>query len=240
MHMNRRVVAVIAAAGKGTRMGGAIPKQFVELEGIPLLARTLAVFECASVIDDIAVTVPADLREYTSSTIIAPYGLKKVKAVIPGGPDRQSSVRSALLGLHSFINMDDGDLVLIHDGARPLVTEPQIESVVAVSACCCAVLGVLSKDTVKLADDVGYVYSTPDRSSVWIVQTPQGFTYGNAVDMHMRAAQMGVCATDDAALAERLNLPVRMVSGDYTNIKVTTPDDLMYAASIIRSRAKSA
>lgn len=216
---------IVVAAGRGTRMGTTESKQYLMLDGKPIFIHTLEAFHRhPSITRIVLVTGEQDVDRCRSW--IAEYGMAGQIQVIPGGAERQHSVRQGLLHLGT-------PWVLVHDGVRPFVTREQI------TACCeavkthgAAVLAVPVKDTVKQADGQGWVAATLDRSSLWAIQTPQAFRRDDLLAAHERAAEAGVVGTDDAMLVERLGIPVKLVEGSYDNIKITTPEDLDYAAFI--------
>lgn len=225
------VIALIPAAGMGSRMQAGINKQYLQLGDRPLLAHTLAVFDRHPAVDRIVVVVPAVEIDYCQRTVIEACGCTKVTAVVAGGAERQDSVR---LGLDACGDLDD-DLVLIHDGARPFLAAEQIDAVLAAARSeGAALLGVPAKDTIKEVAS-GRVVGTPERGSLWQAQTPQAFRLGLIRMAHRRALNDGFHGTDDAALVERLGQPVAMVPGSYRNLKVTTPEDLLLAQALLAS-----
>jgi 2-C-methyl-D-erythritol 4-phosphate cytidylyltransferase len=230
----RGAVAVIPAAGAGVRMGGERAKQFLELDGLPLLAITLARFQAAASVESIILVVSAGEIDFCRREVVARFKLDKVQKVVAGGERRQDSVRRG-------IEATDGrfDLILIHDGVRPLVQTDLIERVIGVGRKHGAAIAALpTKDTVKEVDSEGIVTRTYDRRRVWLVQTPQVFRYEDIRAAHQKAAQEGWTElTDDALLAERMGIPVAVVEGSEDNIKITTPYDLELAAFLLRRRA---
>ena len=216
-------IAIVLAAGEGRRMGGTLPKQFLVLDGEPLICKSLRVFEKSPEIDGILIVTSADWMEYCRKEIAEGYGFSKVTGIIEGGAERYDSVYAGLCACR------DCGYVFIHDAARPYVTEEIVkrtyDCVISHRAC---VAGMPSKDTVKIADDEGAIESTPPRSRVWIVQTPQVFEYAlirQAYDIMMRKGMNGI--TDDAMTVERAGLgKVMLVEGSYANIKITTAEDL--------------
>jgi 2-C-methyl-D-erythritol 4-phosphate cytidylyltransferase len=229
----RGAVAVIPAAGAGVRMGGERAKQFLELDGLPLLAITLARFQAAASVESIILVVSAGEIDFCRREVVARFKLDKVQKVVAGGERRQDSVRRG-------IEATDGrfDLILIHDGVRPLVQTDLIERVIGVGRKHGAAIAALpTKDTVKEVDSEGIVTRTYDRRRVWLVQTPQVFRYEDIRAAHQKAAQEGWTElTDDALLAERMGIPVAVVEGSEDNIKITTPYDLELAAFLLRRR----
>lgn len=221
------VGVVIAAAGQGKRMGGSVKKQFIELEGKPVLLHTLDLFVSRADITDIVVVTSAEDVAQTRK-ILALYPAVRVVA---GGAERQDSVYEGLRALHGC------EYVLIHDGARPFVSQTALDAVIqAVHKRGSAILAVPVKDTIKRADEAGKVLDTPPRKSLWAVQTPQAFPLSIVLAAHEKARQDGFVGTDDASLLERLGQAVYVVEGEYTNIKLTTPDDLVMGEAILRQR----
>lgn len=226
-----RAVAVIPAAGLGVRMGGSTPKQFLEVHGVPLLALTLAVFQKCRAVDTVIVVAPEGDVDSCRRDIVERYGFEKVRKVVAGGEHRQDSVRLGIRAAGTGF-----DLVLIHDGVRPMVEGDLIERVLRAAAQYGAVVAALpARETVKETDPEGGVTRTLDRSRIWLVQTPQAFPYGVIRDAHEKALlEKWPEATDDAALVEKLGKPVRVVEGSEKNIKVTTPLDLEWVRFLTR------
>jgi 2-C-methyl-D-erythritol 4-phosphate cytidylyltransferase len=223
---NQRTVAVIAAAGAGLRMGGDQAKQFMDLDGRPLLSVTLEPFEQSDMVDAIVLVVPLNDIEYCRREVVKRFRFQKIIKVIPGGERRQDSVR---LGIETT----DGkyDLVVIHDGARPFIDTPFLERIMAAAGNHRAVItGLRVKETVKEVGRRAEVVKTIDRECIWLVQTPQVFRYRDIIKAHRMALDEGWdAATDDSVLVEKLGIPVTMVEGPEKNIKVTTPYDLELA-----------
>lgn len=220
-----KYTAVILAAGKGSRMNSSVQKQFMELGGFPLIYYALNTFE-KSRVDEIILVAGQDETDYCRTQIVEKYQFGKVRKIVPGGSERYLSVYQGLLAV------DETDIVLIHDGARPFVTDAVIERTIQAAAeYGSGVAAMPSKDTVKIADDRQFSIQTPARDSVWIVQTPQAFRYPQirlAYDEVVRRQIQNV--TDDAMVMElALHKPVRLVEGSYRNIKVTTPEDMEIA-----------
>ncbi len=230
----RDTVAVIPAAGAGVRMGGERPKQFLELEGRPLLAVTLARFQAVASVGSMVVVVPADEIEFCRREIVARYNLDKVDQVVAGGERRQDSVRRGIEATGGRF-----DLVLIHDGVRPLVQPELVERVIGAGRRHGAAIAALpTKETVKEVDSEGLVVRTYDRHRVWLVQTPQVFRYEDIRRAHQKAFREGWTGlTDDALLTERMGISVAVVEGSEDNIKITTPYDLELATFLLRRRA---
>lgn len=221
-----KVLVLIPAAGMGKRMGGGINKQYLLLREKPILAHTIGVFERATFVDDIFVITPEQEIPFCREQVVERYGFTKVRDVVAGGSERQYSV---LNGLRAAVDADDDDVVLIHDGVRPFVPERVIAHAVESAAVHDGVLvAVPAKDTVKVVTD-GVIRETPPRENLWLAQTPQAFRYGIIRAAHEVAAAEGFLGTDDASLVERLGREVRVVMGDYRNIKITTPEDMLLA-----------
>jgi len=225
-----KVGVVIAAGGKGTRLGGRVPKQFLRLKGTSIIRRTLEAFEPLPFVREIVVVVPAGYVQKTRMLLIR-SGCRKVSGVVEGGRTRQESVRH---GLESFRHKPE--IVLVHDAVRPLVTSRVIHEVVRqAQKHRAAVVGVPVKDTVKIERRRGFYAHTLDRGKLWAVQTPQGFQFEVLVRAHRKAKSEGFVGTDEASLVERMKVPVKIVRGDYRNIKITTSEDLQVAGALLRS-----
>lgn len=225
-----KVAAVVPAAGSGSRMGMETKKQFVSLGGIPVLGHVLKVLE-ASRIQNIVVVVGPGEENYCRSSVIEKMGVRKVTAIVPGGKERQDSVYNGLLALSP-----DTDIVVVHDGARPLLVLEELEKVIeAALHYGAATLAVPVKDTVKAAREDFFVASTIPRGSLWLTQTPQAFRYELILNAHREARYNKYKGTDDAVLVELLGEPVKLVQGSYRNIKITTPEDLIIASALINT-----
>jgi 2-C-methyl-D-erythritol 4-phosphate cytidylyltransferase len=224
-----RVAAVIAAAGRSARMGQGTPKVLLSLHQVPVIVRSILPFHHASVVEDIVVVATEASIERVRE-LVAKYGLGKVSAVVAGGLKRQQSVA---LGLQALGRCD---VVLVHDGARPLVTAEIIERVVeAAVEHGAAVPAVPVRDTIKRVEG-DRVLETLNRDELRAVQTPQGFRYDLLVQAHERAREEGFYGTDDATLVERLGHPVAVVPGSPENLKITTPEDLLLAEALLQWR----
>jgi 2-C-methyl-D-erythritol 4-phosphate cytidylyltransferase len=226
------VTAIVPAAGGGTRLSAPAPKQYLPLLGVPILVRTLQAL-LASGVDRLILVVPPRHEARCRAEILTPYGLA-VDALVPGGADRQASVYAGLRQVD-----DAGGLVLIHDGARPLVTSGIIQAAVAAAAAVgAAVVAVPVTDTIKVAGPDRLVQETPVRGRLWAAQTPQAFRAGLFREAHERALRDGYRGTDDSVLVERLGHPVQLVAGSPENLKITTPADLALAEQILRGRER--
>lgn len=230
-----RTVAIIPAAGSGSRMNRDVSKQYLTLAGKPILVCTLEVFEACPLVDALLVVVPSQDLESVRTDILAPWNLKKVAGIIPGGKERQDSVRAGIEALDG-----DAELVIIHDAVRPFITAGLIENCVrAAAAEGAATVGVPVKDTVKEVGPDGRILRTCDRSLLWFTQTPQVFRRDIIENAHRAAVRDGFKGTDDTSLVERLGIAVRMIRGDYGNIKITTPEDLILAEALLAGRRES-
>jgi 2-C-methyl-D-erythritol 4-phosphate cytidylyltransferase len=224
-----RTVAIVPAAGSGNRMGRDVSKQYLSLGGRPLLVHTLKVFEECPLVDALLVVVPPQDIEFVRNTVLAPWDMKKVAGVIPGGKERQDSVRAGIEALDP-----DTGVVIIHDAVRPFITFEMISQCIRAAREEGAVtVGVPLKDTVKEVAPDGRVMRTCDRSLLWLTQTPQAFRRDIIENAHRAAVRDGFSGTDDTALVERLGIAVRMIRGDYSNIKITTPEDLVIAEALL-------
>ncbi len=225
---------IIVAAGSGKRMKSAIAKQYIELKGRTIISYTIETFNNSENIDDIILVTSSDAVDYVKSEIVEKYRFKKVRAVVEGGEERQDSVYNGLKAVES-----DTDVVLIHDGVRPFVADKyiaQLESVAMEFGGC--VLGAPVKDTIKVCDSEGYITDTPKRETLWLAQTPQCFKYDVIMKAYEKAEQEGYRGTDDSMLAERLGIKIKIVKGDYENIKITTPEDLYIGEVILENMIK--
>jgi len=227
----QEIFALIPAAGMGKRMGAGSNKQYLLLDGLPILAHTLRVFEQAPFIAGIYLVIPEAEIPFCLSEVVQRYGFSKVRQVVAGGAERQHSV---LNGLSAMAGLADDDLVLIHDGVRPFVSVDLLRrAAAAADEFGGAVVAVPVKDTVKVARD-GIISQTPPREELWLAQTPQAFRYGLIRSAHASAAADGYLGTDDASLLERQGWPLHIVPGDYRNIKITTPEDMLLAQAFLK------
>lgn len=223
------VCAVIVAAGKSTRMGGG-DKTMLDILGKPALRRCLERFDACPAIDMICLVTAAE-RLNACAGISVQWGIAKLKAIVAGGDTRGQSVMNGLNALPQ-----ECEIVAIQDGARPFATAGIIaRTIESARLRGSGVAAIKCRDTVKVAGQDGCVRSTPDRSTLWLVQTPQTFQYGLILDAYRRAAETGAEATDDAAVAELAGQPVWLVEGSADNIKLTTPEDLVHGEAIIRA-----
>lgn len=227
----KKIFALIPAAGMGKRMGAGSNKQYLLLDGVPILAHTIRVFEQAPFIAGIYVISPEQEIPFCQSEVVERYGFSKVRAIVAGGTERQHSVRN---GLDAMEQVREEDLVLIHDGVRPFVPVDVLQKAAAAAdEFGGAVVAVPVKDTVKVAR-AGIITDTPPREQLWLAQTPQAFRYGLIRTAYARAAADGFLGTDDASLLERQGWQLRIVMGDYRNIKITTPEDMVLAEAFLK------
>ena len=227
-----KVIALIPAAGMGKRMQAGINKQYLQIGGMPIVARTISLFEEAPFVDDIYVITPEKEIPFCRAEVVERFGFTKVRGIVAGGAERQHSV---LNGLRAIDGSGEDDVILIHDGVRPFITRHILEHAVATARDFDgALVAVPAKDTVKVVTD-GIVRETPPRETIWLAQTPQAFRYGVIRAAHEMADAEGFLGTDDASLVERLGREVRIVLGDYRNIKITTPEDLVLAEAFLKT-----
>ena len=220
---------VIVAAGTGSRMNMGINKQFIKLEGKEIIAYTIEKFYNNSNIEDIVVVVKEAESEFFKKEILDKYNFKNVK-IAYGGKERQDSVYNGLKLLD-----EKCDVVLIHDGARPFVSDKIIDkSIEEAKEHKAIVVGVPVKDTIKVIDNDKNIVDTPNRSVLWAVQTPQTFDYNILIDAYKDAFKNKFYGTDDAMLVERIGYKVKMLEGSYNNIKITTQEDLNIGSQILR------
>jgi 2-C-methyl-D-erythritol 4-phosphate cytidylyltransferase len=225
-----KTAAVIPAAGAGLRMGGVTAKQFLEVDGRPILALTLEKFQACPLIDSITLVVPLAEIGFCKREIVERYNFDKVDNIILGGERRQDSVR---FGLEA--SKEEFGLAVIHDGVRPFIDIDLIERSIEAAKIHRAVITALpAKETVKKVDKSGFVIKTYERRDVWSVQTPQVFMYEDIMSAHEKAVSEGWDdVTDDASLIERLGIPVKVILGSEYNIKITTPQDLELARYLL-------
>ncbi|MBO4389696.1 MAG: 2-C-methyl-D-erythritol 4-phosphate cytidylyltransferase [Lachnospiraceae bacterium] len=240
---NIRVTAVVLAGGRGNRMKSDIPKQYLEIMDRPVLYYSLAAFAAHPAVDDIVLVTGAGEEDYCRQEIVDRFHIEKVKAVVAGGAERYDSVQNGLLAVEGLMKEAEASqgtlrqIVMIHDGARPCVTAEIIDRALSdVIRYGASVVAMPVKDTIKVADPEGFAASTPDRSLLWLIQTPQSFDYDlirKAYDAFRADSSRG--ATDDAMLVERYtDRKVKLTPGDYRNIKITTPEDMILAEAFLK------
>jgi len=225
--------AIIVSAGKGQRFMEGRKKQFFFLGGKPILAHTLDQFDACPLIRSILLVVGQEDQDYCLKEIIGKFQYRKISQIIPGGKRRQDSVRNGLDALSA-----DAKIIVIHDGVRPFVTKEMIEeSIRSATRFGAAIIAMPVKDTIKMAHPDGTVLKTLERESLYQAQTPQAFQAPLIREAYLKATEDGFIGTDDASLVERLGKKIHILPGAYTNIKITTLEDLMLANLILKMRA---
>ncbi|MBR6148498.1 MAG: 2-C-methyl-D-erythritol 4-phosphate cytidylyltransferase [Lachnospiraceae bacterium] len=231
-----KTVAIVLAAGSGSRMNADVKKQFLELAGKPILYYSLNAFQNSFIDEIILVTSKEDI-EFCKNEIVKKYDFNKVRCIVEGGRERYHSV------MHGLKMIQSCDYVYVHDAARPLVDEEMLERLKAgVEEFGSAVAAVETKDTIKIVDNENYVISTPSRNTVWIIQTPQVFKFSTITDAYerLRMRLQNISAedipiTDDAMVVENFtNSKVKLIKGSYKNIKITTPEDMLVAERFLQ------
>lgn len=223
-----RACAVIVAGGKGKRINAGINKQFIEINGKPIIYYTLKAFQIHEDIKNIVLVAAPEEVEYCKREIVGKYGFSKVTHIVPGGTERRDSVFNGLK------TVENSEIVLIHDGARPFVNSDIITqgikfaSLYGASSC-----SVSPKDTIKIRDKNGFSMDTLNRNALACVQTPQCFKYDIIYNCHKRSQELENSFTDDTSIVEYFGHHVYLYSGDYRNIKITTPEDLLIAKSLL-------
>jgi len=227
MYSTEKISVIIPAAGIGKRMGdacGATSKQFFKIHGKPLLYYTLSAFEHSEYVDEIVLAVEESWIPFVATDIVKEYQFTKVHGIVSGGNQRQDSVYEGLKSLERT------DIVLVHDAVRPFISTAKINELIEACAVYrAAILAVQPKDTVKAQDVQQFVETTLDRTELWNVQTPQAFAYEILIRAFREAYENNFYGTDESMLVEAINQKVRIVEGEYQNIKITTPDDLTMA-----------
>ena len=223
--MNSKICTLIPAAGEGNRLKSVVKKPYLALAQKPILTHTIQRFEQNTAVDEIFVLVNEADFEMCRVTVLAPYAFQKVQPLVAGGATRQQSVHNGVRALPA-----DTDFVIVHDGVRPFVTDETIFACLdAAAEWGAAVAAVPVKETIKIANAEDFIVETPPRERLWTVQTPQVFRKSLLEEAHQIAEEKQLTATDDAALVEHLGHPVKLVNGNYANVKITTPEDLRIA-----------
>jgi 2-C-methyl-D-erythritol 4-phosphate cytidylyltransferase len=224
--------AIIVSAGKGQRLMEGRKKQFLSLGGKPILCHTLDKFEACSMVHSVILVVSQEDMDYCLKEIVERHRYRKVSQIVGGGKRRQDSVKNGIDALSSNV-----DIVVIHDGVRPFITcemiEKSIQSALEVGA---SVVAVPVKETIKIGGTGSMVLKTLERDALWQVQTPQAFHTSVIKKAYQEAIKDGFIGTDDASLVERLGGKVHLLPGSYSNIKITTPEDLMLARLLLETR----
>lgn len=227
------VTAIFPAAGQGKRMGAGKNKVLLMLQGKLILVRTLLAFSKNKLVDDLIVVVAKEEVEEVSALLKQVHGLKPWQ-VIAGGAERQYSIANGLAALAAASH-----IVLVHDAARPLVSGKVIAAIIEEARKSgAAIAAVPEKNTIKIVDDAHAVIATPERKTLWSIQTPQGFRREVILNAYAQAATEGFLGTDDASLVERLGIKVKVVESDYQNIKITTPEDMLVAEAFLSKNKK--
>ena len=223
------ISAIILAGGKGKRMGAPVSKQFIEIKGKPIIYYTIKKFSENKKIDNIVVVLSKDEVGYFKENILEKYNLK-VDNIVIGGTERQDSVYNGLKSLEAT----NTDIVLIHDGARPFISDRIIDDGIKFAQVygACAP-GVMPKDTIKIKNESNFSVSTPERGSLVAIQTPQVFKFNEILECHEKIKINNIVVTDDTMVAEKFGYSVYLYDGEYTNIKVTTPEDLILGEKLI-------
>ena len=221
------ISAIVLAGGRGKRMNYHKSKQFIEIKGKPVLVYTLEKFIYNKSIDEVILVLPEDEVDYCKNEVLQKYSLK-VDRIVIGGKERQDSVFNALEA------MEKANIVLIHDGARPFISEKIIEEGIKYANIYgAAAPGVTPKDTIKIKNEDNISVDTPDRNTLVAVQTPQCFKYDEIYQCHRKIKEENAIVTDDTSVVEKYGHKVYLYEGDYTNIKITTPEDLILAERLI-------
>ncbi len=222
-----RISAVIVAAGSGKRMGAGMNKVYMPLDDKCVLWYTIKAFADSCAADEIVIVTGSD-DMIKAAEVAALFELPFT--VVEGGKERQNSVLNG-------ITAACGDIVAVHDGARAMITPELIRSVIeAAKECGAAALGVSPKDTIKTADNDGFISGTVERNSAYLIQTPQVFKRDELIKAHEQAMEDGFFATDDCAVMERTGVKIKIIEGSYENIKLTTPEDIFTAERILKER----
>ena len=223
------ISVIFPAAGQAKRMHVGLNKVFLGLAGMPMLVRTLLTFSAIPKVGEMIIAVAEDEIESVTKLLKRIAGLAPFK-VVAGGAERQYSIYNGLKQVSP-----EAEIILVHDAARPLIQTVTIEAVIEkAKEKRAAIAAVPVKNTIKIVDSDGVVESTPPRASLWAVQTPQGFHKDLLLEAYAKAEEDNFLGTDDASLVERLGVPVHVVMGDYSNIKVTTPEDMFVAEAFLR------
>ena len=230
--MKEKVHAIIVAAGKGIRMRDSVRKQYIALDGVPIVKITLNKFAACQQVDQIILVVPKEDYDFCRKNILTPAIIQKDINLVAGGPERQHSVFNGL----QTIEPDDG-IVVIHDGVRPFIGQEQLASCIKGAAefgAC--ILGIPAFDTVKQVNTNNEIVQTYQRDTLWLAQTPQAFRAKLIIKAHETAKQDRFIGTDDASLVERLGQAVKIIPGSRSNIKITSKEDLELARAILQSK----
>jgi len=227
-----RNIAIVVAAGSGSRIGGSLPKQYLPVGRKPLVVHSLEFFEKSELVDEVVFVVSEDYLAFASQAIVDEWGLKKIRKITAGGATRQESVLAGLSACPNGIN-----LAIIHDAARPFIASDLFEKLMKKAAeTGAAILAVPAKESIKLAEN-DIIEKTLKREKVWIAQTPQVFRFNDIIRAHQRGEAAMFETTDDAELYEHYCGQVAIVHGSYNNIKITTQNDFVLAEEILKGMA---
>lgn len=222
------VSAIVLAGGRGKRMGSVQSKQYINLNGKPILYYTLKQFIKSDLIDKVVLVIPEDELDYCKDEVLDKYEIV-VDSLVYGGKERQDSVYNALSRL------EDSDIVLIHDGARPFVSHDIINDAIKYAKLYkAAAPGVMPKDTIKIKGEDNFSIDTLVRNNLVAIQTPQAFEFNMIYECHKEVKKRGIVVTDDTAVVELFDHKVYIYEGDYNNIKITTPEDLILAEYLVK------
>lgn len=222
------VSAVVLAGGRGKRMGSVQSKQYIDLNGKPILYYTLKQFIKNDSIDKIVLVIPEDEKDYCKKQVLDKYGLI-IDSIVFGGKERQDSVYNAL------VQVEGSDIVLIHDGARPFASQRIINDAIKYARIYkAAAPGVMPKDTIKVKDENNFSVDTLTRNNLVAIQTPQAFDFNMIYECHKKVKGSGIIVTDDTMVAELFGNKVYIYEGNYTNIKITTQEDLILAEYLVK------
>ena len=236
----KHCTAIVLAAGQGRRMGGNVSKQYLELAGKPIIYYTLEAFQNSPLIDSIVLVTGPEQMAWCKEELVHKYNLTKVDTITTGGSERYISVWNGLQVIEDDMTRADREgIVFIHDGVRPFIDEGILSRTMEAAylyGACVAAMPV--KETIKIADENGFVESTPARNRVWGIQTPQVFDFRLAYGAYQAAMESGrTDMTDDAMIVESFtDVKVKLVEGSYENIKITTPEDLEIAETFLKRR----
>ena len=224
-----KVSVIIPAAGQGTRMGSSIPKQFLLLQGKPILHHTLRAFETSGLVDSITLVVPE--KDFDDARKAWAKDCDIVKNIVAGGKERQDSVYNGFRAIDA-----DTDVVIVHDGVRPFVSADMIQRAIeAAQRYGAAITAIPVSDTIKQSDDEGFVARTVERNGLWRIQTPQAFQYGVLAEAFQKAVKDSYFGTDEGSLLEHAGKKVKIIEGSEMNIKITRKEDLILGEAILNS-----
>jgi 2-C-methyl-D-erythritol 4-phosphate cytidylyltransferase len=229
--MMKKVSVIIPAGGVGKRFGGDMPKQYLELDGIPIIIRTLLCFEKCEAITNIIIAANHKWIEYLRDNV-NDHKITKVQDIVVGGRERLNSIDNALKSKY----ITDSDIILVHDAVRPFASNQLINNVIITTERYgAAIPGLNPNETIKSADNYNTVQSTLDRTKLWSIQTPQGFNRSVLIKAYKYAVKNNIFGTDDSSLVEQIGQKVKIIPGEQQNIKITTPFDMTIASEILKN-----